>query len=113
MYERDGIYNPEIDQIDQDIRMMQDHRNKLLKEAEVPKLPPQEQTLVVLAHEAGEMGALYRTERERRERAVTKIDKLQEIADRVPGLERESKYWREEAERLETTLKRSRAARKK
>lgn len=111
MYRKDDIFssmgaNQEIDQINQDIRMMQDRRQQVLDEAQVPKLPPVEQTLVALAYEAGEMSANYRAERKRRERAIAKIDELQSLADMAPVWERRADGWQKRAEAAELKLKR-------
>jgi len=106
-------YDPAIEQIDQQIETLRRRRLDLLEKAEAPKLPAAEFTMITLAHEAGQMSALYRNSEQKCTELKGTIEKLQSKVDGLEGIQLVCDQWRERAEKAELTLKRSRSARRR
>lgn len=118
-FEHNGMkrpYDPEVDRIDREVRELQMRREELLHRNLDRPLEPQVQSIATLAHEAGEMSALYRSTEKRADRAESKLKTVSESLDET----REDRdNWRTrartaeaEVERLQKFINRSKAARK-
>lgn len=116
MYQQHPRYDPlnpgQLEEIDMQIDSLQHERQRLIEQASVKPLEPTEAVMVTLAHEAGELKGLLRSETGRRERLQKHLEAAREQADRVPALESSRDAWKDRAIRAENKIERSERAKR-
>lgn len=102
---RHNGFDQEIDRIDDSIRDLNMERENLLQNSGRKPMDPTNETLVFLAHEAGEMKALYKNEAKLSAEQRKTIQELREKLDNLEDVGKSRDAWAKEARELEEKLK--------
>lgn len=97
-------YPGQIDDIEREIRDLRRKREELIQSAQIKPMEPKDQQLVTLAHEAGEMTAMYRLTAKKVEDLEKAVISQNEKIDRLSDRDE----WRDRALKAEESIKRRR-----
>lgn len=114
MYPNDRNYYPaSVDDIDRDIEQLKMARQEMIQRGSQKPMDAKDEQLVSLAHEAGEMKAKYRSEKERADKLEKSVERKQVTIEELRSNEIQWAEWKKRAIAAEATIERSKKLKRK